>query len=485
MEKIQLGGHFKAILREKVVGDDPRNPTGRIIKESPWTQNNITNIWKLRALMGAKMAGNPATALRSDSRPATGQYAALIGTGNWGIYVMGANITVGSNDVIPPFVTARQNELAANVVYRNVNNQLVEDANTLISVDNRSRYSYNAADPFFEVRYVKNIGAATITGLCFGRDWANPSAHTGILLGEYAPTTSTVGTTNYFLEHREDRSIVWKTVSAANQFSFDLRSKQMVQFTSAELNTNIANVALTGGLVIGNTVVKATTQSSTAGSVVIRLTGCSNFTQVTNTSFLDVAFPGTDLNTARIVRPILVARPDMNAFEVFVPMNISNGQVQIQRAVITNFQGGIDSATVGPIQNFAVSQYVIGADDAVTAARQVTGYFHVEAQRYYFPYRQLVLGDNTLAPVSDANYHPGVIVDDTMQLQGLRHYLCRTDGNFNAPVMTDAGVLYNRVNTTTMYYFQGTGVISGANFSEPFIKDENTVLELIYRYSMN
>jgi len=479
MDNMHLNGQIKGILYRKNADGTP----GKVRKESRWINNTVTDIWKLRSLFLSKSAGTPGNALRGLSKPGTGQFASAADFGNFGVYLTSAAVTVNRGAIIPPFVTNDLDKLASNVVWWNVNNNPAEDANTLIAIDNRSRYSYKASDPFYEVRFIKNNGAATVGGICIGRDFANPAAHAGILLGEYAPTTSTTGTANYFLEHREDRTIVWKTVSAANQFSFDLRSKQMTQFTSEALNTNLANANLTGGLVVGNTVIKGVQQSSTAASVVVRLTGVTNFQTLTAQQTLDVAFPGTDLNTTRIARPVLVTRPDLNGIEVFVPMTLNDGRVQIQRALVTNFQAGLDAATVSPITVWGESPFVIGVNDTATVDTYLTGFYEPELEQYYFPYRQVVGAGNALTAVSKADFNPGIILGAADQaVRG--HYLARTQNNFNAPCLTDAGVLQCRANTTTMYYFQGTGVISGASFDEPFIKDENSVFELVYRFTM-
>ena len=470
---MNLNGQFQLTLRDKDTGD--------VVQQSPWTKNNITDIWKMRSLVLTESTGTPAIALRGVSKAATGQYVADLGVGSFGVYAMSSPISLRGEDIIPPYVDETHQELADNVAFYNVNNKLAESAREMIASDNRSRYSYHASDASYTVRYIKNFGTATITGVCFGRDFATPHAHHGILLGEGAPVPSTSGTVDYFLEHKNDRTIVWKTVNASQQFSYDLLTKVIRTFNSTSLNTNIANAALTGGLVMCDMVVKAAQQASTTTALTVRLTGCLNFTSSTTVSTLDIVFDGIGLDTSRAARPVLVARPDINAFEVFVPMEIGAGGCVIKKVTVTNFDGGISNASKSEAITVATIPYVIGANDVVTVQSYLTGYFDVAKQRYFFPYRQYVNPGGSFVNVATANYNPGIIVSNSLNfVDGV--YLARTENNFNAPCLTNEGILYCRANTTTMYYFQGSGVISGANFAQPYIKGEGNIMELAYKY---
>jgi hypothetical protein len=475
---MNLIGAAQVILRERTDSNQP----GRIIKQSPWAKNNIVDIWKMRSLVSAKSTGTVATALRGLSKPNTGQYVAPLSSGDFGIYAMNAPINIGKSDIIPPYVNNDHCTLKNNVSFWNVNNNLVESATEMLAVDNRSTYSYHPEDASYTVRYVKNTGAATITGVCFGRNYTVPEAHHGILLGDFAPRPSTAGTVNYFLEHKEDRTLVWKYINASSQFSYDLKSKVIQYYANSTLQQNIANAALLGGLVIGNQVVKAAQQTSSATTVVVRLTGCLDFTTSIATSTLDINFDGEGLNTSRKVRPVLVARPDINAYEVFVPMEIQGGGVVIKKATVTNVDRSLSTATVSAVQTVATLPYLIGAWDTVTNDVHCTGFYDVANAKYYLPYTQYVNTDGTLSNVATATYQPGIVVPSNFS-DVEKFYLARTDANFNAPCLTDEGVLQCRVNTTTMYYFYGSGLISGTNFSEPYIKAEGNVLEIVYKYT--
>ena len=469
---MKLTGEIEVTLRDK--------ETGEIIRRGRH-KNTVTDIWRMRSAILTASTGNPGIALRGVSKPETGQYNAALGDNTFGIYALTENVTIDNIDVIPPYVDASQAAINDKVAFYNVNNALVEDSKVMLAADPRCVFSYDPSNSVYTVKYVKNSGEAQINSIMFGRDYATPQALQGYLLGEYSPGIT--GTANYFLEHRIDRTRLWKTSSATAQAWLDLLDKQSNAYTSANLHTNIALATLTGGLVIGNTVCKATRTESTDTSVTVRLTGVSDFTTATTLTTKDIVFTGVDLNTTRINYPVLVARPDQTAYEVFMAMEVANNKCVIKKATITNFSTGLNNADV-VISDACEIDYLISSEERTANAQYVTGYYDVAKQQYWLPYTQRVGAGNTLISVQTANYQPGVVFDNTFT-NVIKHYYARTGNNVNSPVLTNHGVLQCRANTTTYYYFWGSGIIAGANFAEPYVKTQGNILEVVYDFKFN
>jgi len=469
-----MRGEIQTTLRDRATNAIIRRETIR---------NGITDIWKMRSGILTMSTGTPGVALRGESKPTSGQYVAPLAVANFGIYALRTKTEILPTDIIPPYVDKSHAALSDDVTFYNVNNSGVETDKVLLSADNRSVYSYDPATATYTVKYVKNSGDGRISSVIFGRDFAAPHGHQGFLIGEALPSISTSGTTNYFIEHRIDRSIIWKTISATSQFSYDLLTNQVIPYNSSALNTNIANASLTGGLVIGNTVVKATQQASSATEYTVRLTAAANFTASTATATKDIVFNGAGLVESRLARPVLVARPDRGAFEVFIAMETANDGVVIKKATVTNFGGSIANADVA-ISTVATLPYLIATSATVTAAHYCTGYYDIEQEQYYLPYSQYVNSDGSLTTVQTENYQPGLVLNAS-DFSVIKPYYAKTETNVALPVLTNKGILQCRCGTTTMYYFYGSGVISGASYTVPFEKTVGSILEIDYRYTFN
>ena len=469
---MKITGEIEVTLRDK--------ETGEIVRRGRH-KNTVTDIWRMRSAILTASTGSPGIALRGVSKPTTGQYNAPLADNNFGIYALTDEVTIDNVDIIPPYVDASHAALNDKVAFYKVNNEGNEDAMVMEAADPRCVFSYDPSDTAFSVKYVKNSGEAQIKSVMFGRDYATPQALQGYLLGENIPGIT--GTANYFLEHRIDRTRLWKTSSATAQAWLDLLDKQSNAYTSANLHTNIALATLTGGLVIGNTVCKATRVESTDASVTVRLTGVHDFTTATIVTTKDIVFTGVDLNTARINYPVLVARPDQTAYEVFMAMEVANNKCIIKKATVRDFSGGLDTATV-TITDACEIDYLISSEERTANNQYCTGYFDIVKQQYWLPYTQRVGAGNTLISVQTADYQPGVVFDSTFT-NVIRHYYARTGNNVNSPVLTNHGVLQCRANTTTYYYFWGSGIIAGANFTEPYTKTQGNILEIIYDFKFN
>jgi hypothetical protein len=79
----------------------------------------------------------------------------------------------------------------------------------------------------------------------------------------------------------------------------------------------------------------------------------------------------------------------------------------------------------------------------------------------------------------------GLIANKTLTtISGFYPAKTAASAQVNMPVFTDSGVLFCRVNSTTMYYVTLSGVISGANLPQTLTKSENDILRLIYEYTL-
>jgi len=469
-----MRGQIELTLRDKA--------TNQVLRRES-VYNDITDIWTMRSLMNALQVGTPFEAMRSASRPVTGQYSAPLAVCDFGIYAMSSPTNVNTTDIIPPYVDNSHAALNDNVVFYNVNNTTIEGEKIMIAVDNRSHYGYDPSNATFTCKYVKNSGEGTVASIIFGRAYNTPHGHQGLLLGERQPGIHTTGTINYFLEHKVDRSLVWKTVSPESQFSFDLLTKQPTTFVNTILNTNIANAAVAGGLVMGQTVAKVTQLSSEASGLTVRLSAIVDFQTSTIVQTRDIVWTGTSLNTARLSYPVLVARPDTGAYEIFVPMEIASGGVTIKKATVTGFAGGLSGANVA-ITDVTSLPFLIGVDTDNAVGYYCTGYYDVAKNHYWLPYNQYVNPDNSLTNVQVNDlYQPGIVLNATDNSYNVvRHYLARTQANPHLPVLTDEGILQCECASAAMNYFWGSGVISGAHFTVPFVKTPSNILEVVYKY---
>jgi hypothetical protein len=103
---------------------------------------------------------------------------------------------------------------------------------------------------------------------------------------------------------------------------------------------------------------------------------------------------------------------------------------------------------------------------------------------YYLPFTASMRQNGTILNYSTLAA-PGITAD--AGFTGFRKmWLARTASaqEFNAPVMSDAGPVHCRVNSTTLYYAMLGGTVSGANFPSPIVKGENDILRLLYEYSL-
>jgi hypothetical protein len=473
-----MKGEIQITLRDR--------QTGAVKYESPWIPNNKSRTWTMRGVIESMTRGTHATALRSVSKPDTGQFAEALSQGQFGVYVLNG-IAEGNLDVnclVPPYVDESHTTLNDKVGLYNVNNATIETAQTMIADDKSCRYSYDPKTATYTIKYIKTTGTAQFGGIAIGRVHSDPTAHFGYLLSEYAPRSGAASTSNYLLEHRTDRTIIWKAISGTQQFAQDLLTKQVATYSSVALHTNIERPELSGGMVFGLLAVKATRQAHSSAAVTVRLTAVKNFLTEITVVTRDIVFTaeaGSSIGSSAQASPVMVARPDLNGFEVFVAMELSSGACCIKKATVTNLEDGIDDADI-VITDVAELPYLISKteDDAIT--KYVTGYYDVVAKRYYLPYSAYVDDDGNAQTIQTTNYQPGLIYNEDFSTL-LDRYYARLNNNCHIPVKTDSGVLYCRAGTASMYYFQGHCMIAGTIFDEVYTKPIDDIFELTYRFS--
>jgi hypothetical protein len=497
------------------------------IKQSCTVENTITDAFLKRSLI-ASLGSNPAgTALRSISKPTTGQYISTVDAGNFGIYALNREIEITKDTVVPPYVTGGCIALASDVVFYNNTNTLVESAKELLAVDNRSVYRRKAGDHSFIVEYVKNSGIGSVKSICFGRQPGYPNYYVGSAIGEAIyQAIWTTGTVEYFLEQRltgtstalcplgkQQETIVWKQVSSSSQFSANLVTKQVTPYTTSNLSTNLLNSNLVGGHVFGSNVLKATYSASSveAHTYSLLLSYCTNITGSTaiNTRVLTFSIP--EYVTACLsFYPVMVSRPDTAVLEIFVTaasgtFNVPTGEEDETEPVTgclvykLTLSTPTDPANSEIItESLGILPYGIGQQATTAVTQYVSGFYFADLQNddsdktdketpegvYYLPYVQYHDG-TTLFGLNNSSWAMGVAVsEDFTEIKG--EYLARSSASqeFNAPVMTDTGILFCRVNSTTMYYVTLSGVISGATLPQTLVKRENDILRLMYEYTL-
>jgi hypothetical protein len=90
--------------------------TGKV-KESCTVENTITNAFLKRILVSAFTQSNVGIALRSASKPSTGQYVAYADSGSFGVYAMNKEITVDADTVVPHYVSTTRSGLDSSVAF--------------------------------------------------------------------------------------------------------------------------------------------------------------------------------------------------------------------------------------------------------------------------------------------------------------------------------------------------------------------------------
>jgi len=458
--------------------------TGEIKHLSPWIPNNKSRVWTMRSVVESMSRGTHAVALRSLSKPETGQYAEALSQGQFALYVLNgiAKADLDVNHLIPPYVDESHTTLNDKVGLFNVHNATIETTSTFIADDRGCRFSYDPKTAAYTLKYVKTTGSASFGGLVIGRAHNDPTAHFGYLLGDHTPPNTNAPTADYLLEHRSDRTILWKTLGSGSQFAYDLLTKQTSTYSSPSIDVNIKY--LSGGMIFGMLAVKAIRQAITAQTVTVRLLTVNNFQSAASETVRDIVFEVEEdaaIGVAANVSPVMVARPDLNGFEIFVAMELSSGCCIVRKAMVTNLEGGIAEADIA-IADVAVLPYLISKTEDNTTAKYVTGYYDVAAKRYYLPYSAYVDSDGEAQTIQTADYQPGLIYNDSFSTL-LDRYYARLDNHCHIPVKTDNGVLFCRAGTPTIYYFVGHSIIAGTIFEEIYEKPIDDIFELTYRFS--
>jgi hypothetical protein len=447
--------------------------------------NNKSKIWNARSMVESMTRGTHATAMRSLSKPSTGQFAEAFSQGQFGVYVLNGigKSELNVNNLIPPYVTESHTVLNDKVGLSNIHNALIETTGVMIADDRGCRFSYDPDTATYTLKYVKTTGTAQFGGIVIGRTHSDSTAHFAYLLGDHTPPDVATPTTDYLLEHRSDRTILWKTVNASRQYAWDLLTKQVTLHASASLHNNIAADYLTGGMIFGLLAVKAVRHAISTTSVTVRLNTVNNLQTSTTTEIRDIVFEADEdatIGVAANVSPVMVARPDINGFEVFVPMELSNGKCVLKKATVTNLEDGIANADIA-ITTVAELPYLISKVEDGATTRHVSGYYDVAKKRYYLPYSAYVDENGTAHTIQTTAYQPGLVYNDSFTTLIDRYY-ARLNDNCHLPVKTDAGVLYQRCGTTTMHYFQGHCIIAGTIFDEIYEKPIDDIFELTYRF---
>jgi hypothetical protein len=498
--------------------------TGKV-KESCTVENTITDAFLKRLLISSFMQSNVAAALRSVSKPSTGQYVTYLDSGTFGVYALNKEIDVISETVIPPYVLTNMSSIDPSVTFYNNGASITETGSELIPVDNRSNYSRLSGTHSFTFEYIKNSGVGSVRSICVGRHYNNPQNHTGTLIGEaiYQPMWTT-GTVEYFLEHwitgtptalcpkgNQQGTTVWKQVSSSSQFSANFVTKQITTYANSNLSANLLNANLVGGHVFNNSgtyvVIKATRTSSTTTSVTIRLTYCINMIGSTTVSTRDIVvnIPDGETYSINAHDPVMVSRPDNGTLEIW--FTISNGELIVDTE--TTIYGAriykividtpTDPASSGyEIVDVGIMPYVVGQYSNINVGYYLSGFYFADLQNndaaktdneepsgvYYLP----VVGHVTQSYTGQYNNSSaayGIKVNEDLTVV-YGDYFARTGtaSTIASPVFTDVGVLYCYVNSTTMYYVNLSGVVSGANLPQTLTKGADDVLRLIYEYSV-
>jgi hypothetical protein len=520
MTESKLAGRITAQIEDQ---------EGRV-KQSCTVENTITDAFLKRALYASLSASGAGIALRALSKPTSGQYAGLADDGNFGIYALSRNIEITKSTVVPPYVSPGQAGLTTDVTFYNNANTVVESAKELIPVDNRSVYRRKAGDNSYIVEYVKNSGVGSVKSICFGRQYNYPNYVTGVAIGEAIyQAIWTTGTVEYFLEQQltgtstelcpngnQQETIIWKQVSSSSQFSANLVTKQITAYTSSNLSTNLLNANLVGGHVFDNNgtkvVLKASysAYSTTDSTYTLLLYYNTNITGNTTVNSRSIVLTLPEYVTPNIgLNPVMVSRPDNGTLEIWVTVaqntftiphageepTTEPGCFVYKLIVETPTDPANSEITEGII---GVIPYGIGGYSNSAVGYYVSGFYFADLQNddaertdkaepegtYYFPYAHYRDASGSYSLVN-SGWAAGILLsDDLSEVKG--DYLARTSSaqQFNAPVMTDTGVLFCRVNSTTLYYVTLSGVISGANLPQTLTKGENDILRLIYEYTL-
>jgi hypothetical protein len=514
MNDIKLKGKITVQIEDKLGN----------VKEACTVENTITNAFLKRALVSAFIQSNIAAALRSVSKPTTGQYASYIDSGTFGVYALNKEIEVLADTVIPPYVRTDKATIDPSVTFYNNGASTTETGMELIPVDNRSTYSRLSDVHSFAFEYIKNSGVGSVSSICVGRQFNQPSYHTGALFGEaiYQPMWTT-GTVEYFIEHwitgtptalcpkgNQQGTTVWKQVSSSSQFSANFVTKQITTYSNTTLSTNLLNANLVGAHIFDNNgtkvAIKAIRASSTTSGIVVRLNYCTSITGNTTVSTRDITVnvPEDETYNSSAGAPVMVSRPDNGTLEIWLTVSVGAHTLdddsvvygaRVYKIVITTPTD--PAASEYEIVDAGITPHVIGQYDNTAVGYYLSGFYFADLQNadaektdneepegvYYLPAAGHVTQGYT-GWSNNSGYAFGIKVNEDLSVV-YGDYTARTSTASTAasPVFTDAGVLHCYVNSTTMYYVTLSGVVSGANLPQTLTKGADDVLRLIYEYT--
>jgi hypothetical protein len=369
-----------------------------------------------------------------------------------------------------------------NVSFYNVGGTTAETARELIPMDARCFYDHAKAQ--FTVEYVKNTSAGTVNAVCVGRDFASVALYLAAIKDPSALPDLANGVANYILEFTADSTTIYRTNNAAAgqpgaQIGFNFKTKAWDTFAVAAMHTNIN--AQFGAVAIGGALYKSAKKSAADGAYTATLSTVANWKSAATAATKDIVFTarsGATLDTTAL--PVLVARPDLNAIEVFA--SVSEGAhgadgygFNIQKAVVN-----LANLTYS-VEDLGIFKYEIGNSTTATIGQYKTGCFY--DGKYTLPYWRAAAANSIVAD-GTATFQSGVIVDgDFESAEGFVNFQTAAAIG-SVPVITDAGVKMIRASAVSQPYIYASQILSGANLNEPVVKTEYDLLRVIYRYTL-
>jgi hypothetical protein len=435
------------------------------------------------------------------------QYSAAAMTGDFGVYALNTLIEVDADTLFPPYFQD-DFSLDPSVVLYNTNGDTTETESVMIPVNSHCFFSHDRHRSAYTFEFVKHSGICTVKSICVGG--STSASYTGLLFGEAAPPTIwTTGTANYFLQHEmkdgQQQTSVWKSVSSSSGFQANFVTKTVNKFSSTQasnLSANIAQANLVGGHVFtspqGNyVVIKAVVGERTPENIAVNFYYNTDILGTNGVDLRTINIPVTldegDTLITDTWQPVIVSRPDNGTLEIFKSISVNENGVRHARITILDPTDPENSEITITDTMPQRIPYGIGFSGN-TVGYYMSGFYFADQETpqetrspcYYFPVSHNVNNGQIRTYYYNSTYNSGVYAKGDFTAFGARFPMKTASAEqFAAPVMTEKGILFCRVNSKTMYYAQVGHVVSGKNLSEPIIKNHNDVLRLIYEYSIS
>lgn len=467
MNNLKLKGQIEVILE-----DQHGKVKHREVKDNTITDPFLKH--SLYQMMSQNYLNNVTRATSGGTMPS------VTAPTSFGIYTMKTPVDIKKDTFKPPYVGNLGTDLHPDVTFYNLAGSSSENSQQMIPVDGKC-YFDKGGEIKFALEYLKNSFTGVVRSVVIGRGHNTQNSNYQLLMKDVdMPAEFYSSNQQYLLEHTTNGTILYKSLSQYSYWWANLKTKEFKSSSSSLIYSNINSYY--GGLILNNSIFKATKTSASGNTYNVTLTYVPNWKNSTSAKTLSIPFETREgMTIDSTVLPVLVAKPEQNKLEVFVTLSTGNhnGEIgaNIQKAVID--VSNLDEIKYD-IVDMGISPYTI-SNFGTTVGQYVTGLFH--EGKYYLPYYHIVNETGELTNVTNTSYQEGAVFsNDLSTVHNIISYRLASN-TFNAPVICE-DIRQMQVNNSNNYYINATQVVSGTNLETPITKGANDVLRIIYRYKL-